>query len=324
MAEIKSEIAFDPKSWFDGLSEAAKFTPEQRAQVEPLLTGEPATNYLRDQVLMRSDYSRRQDEIAQERKQLEQSVEAQRTEVMKYFADLQHWQTEQEAKYGTLSKEADQARARVTQLESKAREAAATYGIDANDLLPAAQSSPSSLSSLSSQPSSSSSQPSSLESNYLTAQQGRALAELGPVTAGILEDIAFDHRELTGERLTAKARREILHAAIATSRINTIDDVEPIVRQIWQEKYGIEGKRLAVSKAQQDKLVTEAYERGRREGSSAESLPIPSMNLGRPTALTVLQQKGEMPKNDHVTRAARDFEQRLARLAKSRAAQEAA
>lgn len=305
--------SFDAKAWLQDFSTSAKLTPEQLQVIEPILTSEPASTYLRDQVLMRQDYSRRQDALASERKQFTTQIEAQKAEVVKYFNELQTWKQAQEDRYGAASKEATSARARVAALEAKAREAAATYGISAEELIPPAEA-PTPVSTSSASSSAAPADPNA--PTYLTAQQGRALAEILPYVSAVLDDLAYEHQQLTGERLSAKAKREMLNEAIASGKINSADDVDQIARSIWETKYDVASKRAAITKVEHDKAVSEAYERGAREARSGEALPVPAWNANpqRPNALSVLKKTSSNGSKDYLSSAARDFEKRMARL----------
>ncbi len=304
--------SFDAKAWLQDFSASAKLTPEQLQAIEPILTSEPASAYLRDQVLMRQDYSRRQDELATQKKQFTTQIESQKAEVVKYFNELQTWKQAQEDRYGVASKEANQARTRVAALESKAREAAATYGISAEELIP-----PADPAEPPAAPPAAPGTPADPNApQYLTAQQGRALAEILPYVSAVLDDLAYEHQQLTGDRLSAKAKREMLNEAISSGKINSADDVDQIARTIWETKYQINDKRAAITKAEHDKAVTEAYERGAREARSGEALPVPAWNANpqRPNALSVLKKTGTNGAKDYLSGAARDFEKRMARL----------
>lgn len=308
-----SGAPFDAKAWLKDFSAQTKLTPEQLNAIEPILTSESASAYLRDQVLMRQDYSRRQNELADQKKQFTSQIEAQKAEVVKYFNDLKIWQQAQESRYGLASKEASDARARVAAMEAKAREAAATYGIATEELIPASEP-PVERAEETKPPDKTPDTP-----QYLTAQQGRTLAELIPYVSAVLDDLAYEHQQLTGERLSAKAKREMLQEAIATGKINTSDDVDQVARSVWESKYQIKDKRDSITKAEHEKALKEAYERGARESRSGEALPVPAWNANpqRPNALMILKKHQTAGSKDYLNNAARDFEKRMARLQQS-------
>lgn len=238
------KTADDLKSWLGNIKQAGSLSDDELKTLEGILGKEKVLSALDGQVLMREDYSRKTQEVAEQRRQVEADVNA----VLQERADLAAWRKGIEDKMTKAFNDLNTERSTRAQFQARIKTIAEQNGLDEKDLMAGIivpGETPNSGANVNTN------QPAGGAPNgnpqYLTqADLEKALTErfsnLGILATGVpaeLHDIMVEHLMITGKPLPVArdAQGKPTEGAVALWR----ESVEKgkSLRALWEEKYNI-------------------------------------------------------------------------------------
>jgi len=236
-------MPIDLQAWLKEIAADGSLSESEISTLLPILGKEKTLNRLSDQVLMRGDYTRKTQELADERRRLNSEISTQRDELETWRSGVQ---TQLDKAYGDLQT----ARTTQAQFEARVRTIAERNNLDPRELLAG-------------------SDQARREVDATTREEGKAagLSEadldrlldtriqsyLGNsrVIAGAIDaeisDIADEHRELFGTRLK---RTELYQKAVALN-MERQKSKQPLlsVRDIWEAENKVPEKRKELERS---------------------------------------------------------------------------
>lgn len=254
---------FKLQDWLAGLD----LSDEERRTLEPVLAKEPVQKKLREQVLMRSDYSKHMDALTKEKQELEAQLQAKLKEADEYAQGLASWK-------GTADKTLEERNQELAKLQSElqaTKEAmskiSTEYGIDPSQYV---------------QPS----QPAvpvkafdeSILGNFVkTDDFQKAVSETMqfPNIAAELMDIANEHYELYGKRLPST--RKLVEEAIQAKKS---------IRDTWAQEFKVEERRAELAKKAHDEELDRVRQETEARVRSELKIPAQRPNAARPIMLS--------------------------------------
>lgn len=115
-------------SWYEELVKTGSISEERRKVLDEVMAMPEVSKYVKETVLMRSDYSRKQDELTKQQK----AIEAEQTKIAQLQDDLLKWKNTNEGKFQHTLKELESARNREAALANAIE---VQYGLKASEIL---------------------------------------------------------------------------------------------------------------------------------------------------------------------------------------------
>ncbi len=123
--------ADDLRGWLGNIKTAGSLSDDELKTLEGILGKDKVLGALNDQVLMREDYSRKTQEVAEQRKQVETEVNA----ILQERADLAQWRKGVEDKLTKAFADLNTERSTRAQFEARIKTIAEQNGLDEKDLM---------------------------------------------------------------------------------------------------------------------------------------------------------------------------------------------
>lgn len=256
-----SEFAL--QDWLKGLD----LSEEERRTLEPVLAKEPVQKKLREQVLMRSDYSKHMDQLAQEKKSLEEQIQQKLAEADQYAQGLASWKGNADKQLAESQAAAQKLQAELEATKAAMSKVQSDYGIDPNQYVtPASTSVPTKAFD------------ESILGSYVKAddfQKAVNDAMQFPQIAAELMDLNAEHMELYGKRLPNN--RKLVEQAISNKRS---------IRDTWAEQYKVDERRAEVAKKLHDEEIEKVKADTEARIRSELKIPAQRPNAARPIVLS--------------------------------------
>jgi hypothetical protein len=232
-------MAFDTKAFIEDLKKnQGKLTDEQVKQIEAALGIEAVGKHLEGFGLRQAEFSRKMNELAEQKKQADAAVKAKEDAVIEDVKKLSNWKAEVETLYGTAQDALEKERLRSFQLGERITRLATQYGEDPKTWL-GGEPPP--------EPKKKEGEPPALDKRYLTQEEWekhRNEPRSSLIAAVELQELAEEHRELFGKRLKPA---ELLKAAAENKRT---------LREQWETQFEVPKKRSEL----EEKAIKERIE----------------------------------------------------------------
>ena len=308
---------FDLQAWLGEISADNSLSQEEVQSLGKILGNDKVQAKLRDQVLMRRDYSRKTQEVADQRRQLEADVNA----VLEERADLARWKGSVDAQLKKAYSDLDSERTTTAQFRARMQTIAEQNGLDVNELiqgLPAATAATGSAAVASATNGGAGNGAGAGNatidtSKFVSADDFSRFARTSPLLQAELYDLTTEHQELFGKpfkmeytdgqgRKWTGTRALVVKAAENNAR----NPNAPLsLRQVWESDFQVNQKR--------DEQLRESIrneERGKLDAEYKTKLSADMLNGGTPGRTTPLADRPKSvlfdDKRDHRTPAERD------------------
>ncbi len=232
----------DLQKWMDDLVKAGNLSEEQAKVLSGTLEKPEVLEFVGGSMLRQEDYSGHMNQLAEDRKKQEKDYSDKDAEVTRFQTSLATFKTEADEAVDKANKRvtvAEQVRAAQTQ---RIQSLATQYGIDDAELTAAIAASPAPAAN----PPSGDGAPSSGVSEetlkgYVKAEDFNKGARQYVDLTAVLNDMADEHRELFGTRLS---RKELVDEAVSTGKT---------IEQVWEAKYNVTERRTQLAKESAEK-----------------------------------------------------------------------
>ncbi len=256
---------FDLQAYLSDISADGSLSAEDIGTLGKILGTDKVKSKLRDQVLMRKDYTRKTQELADSRRQLDEDI----NNVLNERAELATWKNDVDAKlkkaYGDLNSE----RSTAAQFRARIQTIADQSGLDVNELLqglPAAASATAAAAAPPAANGNGGTMDSSFDSSkFVPVDDFNKFARQSPMLYAEVEDIFQEHQDLTGKTLKMEytdsagkkwtGRRALL---VKASEHNSRPGNRPMsVRDLWETDFNIPAVRQQQLESSIEARVTE-------------------------------------------------------------------
>lgn len=262
------------KAWLDGLKATGAISDEEWKVLENAYNKPEFTDYVGETALMRSDYSRMQDQLRAE-------FENKSKDILEYQRQLADWR-------GLTEKEVSQMKAEAAQLRAERQrlvEVAKSYGLSEDDLgTPVAPNTMNPNFVATPEP-----KDQFDTSKYVTTDKLEQLGEMYTLLPAEINDITAEHIELFGK--PPKGMRQIVERAIREQRS---------VRDVYEDEFKVADKRAELAEAQKEAEIKRRVE----EQISAYRTEHPEIRMPLPSQsrsfVLANRDKLTLPENQNV------------------------
>lgn len=254
---------FDLQSWLKDL----ELSDEERKVLEPVLAKDQVSKKIGESFLRQSDYSRKMNELGEERKKLEATLQQKLGEIDQYEQGLVSWKGNadktletREAEVRKLNEELKSTREAMSKIQQD-------YGIDPGQYVAA--------------PSRAVPEKQIDEAvlgNFVRRddfQKAVSDAMQFPQVAAELMDLNSEHYELFGKRLPSN--RGLIESAIKNKKS---------IREVWADQYKVEDRRAELSKKSHDEEIERVRQETEARVRSELKIPAQRPNSSRPIVLS--------------------------------------
>ena len=225
---------FDLKQWLNEIKAEGGLPDDQVQQLETILGTDKAKTVLKRSVSNHKDWTRKTMEAAEIRK----AAEADKAAIEQERQQLAQWRDGVQSQLDDAYKQYQDSNISAATLRAKVQTIATRYGIDPKELLEGEGELPAGV-----QPTKGTPVAAIDTSKFLTAEHlDKRFTDLKTMDALVqaeLIDLTTEHQELFGKPL--KGARELVTEALKSNRS---------VRDLWQEKHGVQAKRDEIREAQ--------------------------------------------------------------------------
>lgn len=250
-------------------------TPEEAAQLEPILGKPERSEKVKGSILRQQDYTRKTQELADQRKALEAQVAEKERVVAEDAAALGTWKQTADQTMIENQRALEEAKVKAYKLEQKMATVAAQYGVDPKDLglddiktpAPVTPKAPDT---------------SDFDKRYLSRDDADKIlkdVKANPFIAAELEDIVDEHRNLFGKGLT---RRELVANAIKNNRS---------LREEWETSNEVAKKRSELQEKAVEERINARVNEERTKILSEHKLPV---TRGADTGSPILAMRDDL------------------------------
>jgi hypothetical protein len=273
---------FDYQKWLADAAKNANLTPEQLKPLEELFGGnENFKKYAGESFLRQSDYSRKQNELADK-------IAAKEDEISRYEAKLADWEKQTKAEFDKAVHGREVAQRNLDKLQNQFRTVTQTlkkgyddYGVPlpqgvqfepdlpTDSPVPAASVNPN--------------LPPAQKPNWVDQNEYTKFANAAIATPFELQDVAAEHYQLYGKPL-GNTRSLLDKVASSKGRLN--------LRSAWEEEYEVPQRRQQIADEQFNQKVNSEVDK-RYQAKISEALQPSPAREGHHSA--VLRQKLRLP-----------------------------
>ncbi len=226
------------QTWMDGLVKAGSLSEEQAKALSGTLEKPEVLEYVGGSMLRQEDYSAHMNQLKADRKKQEDEYTEKNAGADRFQASLVTFKSEADDAVKTANARvtaADQARTSLTQ---RVQSLAAQYGIDDAELAAAIAAGPAPAAN---PPAGSPAAPSGVIPDevlkgYVKAEDFNKGARQYVDLTAVLNDMADEHMELFGTRLS---RKDLVDEALSTGKT---------IEQVWEAKYNVTERRTQLTK----------------------------------------------------------------------------
>lgn len=224
-------------AWLAGLKQTGAISDEQAATLEAAISDPKGAEYVGSTTLMRSDYSRAQND-------LKADYDAKTKELADYQRELANWRGGTEKEVSQVKAELNQLRAERLRLVAVAQ----SYGLSEDDLgTPVA---PFTAHPGTTSPNPKDSDPPAFDaSKYITRDEVQKLDQMYTLLPAEIADISAEYSELFGKPI--KGVRQLVERAIKEQRS---------LRDIYEDEFSVSDKRKSIDEAQREAEIKRRVE----------------------------------------------------------------
>jgi hypothetical protein len=302
---------FELANWLSDIGSDGSLTKEEIQSLSTILGKDKVQEKLRNQVLMQRDYSRKTQDLAEQRKQIEQDV----NEILAERADLAKWKQGVDGQLQKAYSDLDSARTTTAQFQARMQTISDQTGIPVEDLtkgLAAARTATSTavVDADKTQPNGGGTNFD--PKNFVSREDYNRFAHANPLLQAELFDLANEHQELFGKPLKAEYTdsRGVKHTGMRALVIKATEynQAHPgktmSLRETWEGDFNVPAKRSEILR---ESIRTE--ERGKLDAEYKTKLSADILN-GTPGRATPLADRPKSilfdEKRDQRTPAERD------------------
>jgi uncharacterized phage infection (PIP) family protein YhgE len=263
------------QAWIDSLT----LSEDEKKVFSAVMQDEKRGKVLKDSVLMKSDYSRKMNELQNQQQNLQAEIQKNQQELASHEQNLVNWKGTADKTLAEIQKERDAAVLKLATVQQRAKTLSENYGIDPKEILPDdIQPTPAT-------------QPRTEDGRFVAKDEfQKAVTDVMqfPQVAAELIDISAEHQELFGKNL--KGTRKLVEDAVAHKRT---------IRDEWAEQFKVADRRAEVEASA--KAAEEARIRTdeRNKVLSEVKIPIPRAQPDvSPLFRTNLPKSAERPATD--------------------------
>jgi hypothetical protein len=247
---------FDLQVWLADITAEGSLTPEEVKSLGTILGNDKVKSKLRDQVLMRRDYSKKTQELADQRRQVEADV----NEILKERQDLANWKAGIDNQLKKAYADLDSERSTAAQFRARIQTIAEQSGLDPAELmqgLPAAAAATGAAAAAAATAGTGTGSgagngtgtgaPPVDVTKFVSTEDFNSFARRSPMLYAEVEDIFSEHQELTGKPLKMEytdsagkkwtGRRALL--VKAAEHNNRAGNRPMSVRDVWETDFNI-------------------------------------------------------------------------------------
>ena len=289
---------FDLQTWLADITAEGSLTQEEVKSLGTILGNDKVKSKLKDQVLMRRDYSRKTQELADQRRQVEADV----TAILDERQDLANWKAGLDTQLSKAYADLDSERSTAAQFRARIQTIAEQSGMDPAELmkgLPAATAATGAAAATAATSTGggagngTGAQPVDM-TKFVPIDDFNRFARQSPLLYAEVEDIFTEHAELTGKPLKMEytdsggkkhtGRKALL---IKAAEHNARSGNKPMsVRDIWEQDFNIPQVR-----DQQLRESIRTEERGKLDAEFKTKLSEQMLNGGTPGRTTPLADR---------------------------------
>src|SRR5215467_823697 len=281
---------FDLHAWLADISKDGSLNQETVKNLGTIL--EPVKSKLRDQFLMRGDYTRKTQELADRSRQVETDV----NEILKERQDLANWKNGVDAKLSKAYADLDSDRTTAAQFRARIQTIADQNGLDPAELLQGLSAATTATKTAATETATNTGNGAGTvdASKFVSSDDFMNFARRSPLLNAEVEDIFSEHLELTGKPLkyeykdsTGRVHTGRKALLIKAAEHNARSGNQSMsVRDIWEQDYKIPEVR-------QQQLVDSirAEERGKLDAEYKTKLSESMLAGGTPGRTTPLPDR---------------------------------
>jgi hypothetical protein len=306
---------FELRSWLADIAADGSLSQEEIGTLQNILGKEKVTGRLKDQVLMRRDYSRKTQELGDQRRSLEADVQA----VLDERTNLANWKKDLDTKYNKALADLESARITEGQFRARIKSIADRFGADETSLLegiaaPAAN--PQNNGGGDRGGGNGNGNP---PVNYVTVEefqrQVNRFDSSAPALMAEFADLSEEHMELFGKSLRTfeytDASGNVLHGRSAllakametNGQLGRQNKPQRSLRQIWEQTFEVPKKRQELERA-----AIETEVRGKLETEMRRQNTEAAMNGGNLRGMPQQREHSPIFARDMKTPAEKDAE----------------
>ena len=286
---------FDLQAWLADISTENSLSQEQVQSLGTILGTDKVKSKLRDQVLMRRDYSRKTQELADQRRQVDTDVQ----NILSERAELAQWKQGLDGKLTKAYADLESFRTTDAQFRARIQTIAEQSGLDPTELmqgLPAAAAATGAAAAAAASNGGGASNGAGAVdlTKFVPIDDFNRFARQSPLLYAEVEDIFAEHQELTGKPLkmeytdsSGKKYRGRTALLVKASEHNSRPGNKPMsVRDLWETDFNIPQVR---QEQLRDSIRTE--ERGKLDAEYKTKLSEQMLNGGTPGRTTPLADR---------------------------------
>ena len=289
---------FDLQAYLADISADGSLSAEDVSSLGKILGNEKVKSKLRDQFLMRKDYTRKTQELADSRRQLDEDI----NNVLNERAELATWKNDVDAKLKKAYTDLNSERSSSAQFRARIQTIADQTGLDVNDLLqglPTAAAATAAAAAATNGggtgAAANGSDGSTFDSSkFVPVDDFNRFARQSPLLYAEVEDIFAEHQELTGKPLKMEytdtsgkrhtGRKALL---IKASEHNSRAGNRPMsIRDLWETDFNIPAVRQQQLESSIEARVTEKL-----DAQYKTKLSEAALNGGTPGRTTPLADR---------------------------------
>lgn len=249
---------FELQAWLSDISADGSLSQEEVSSLRTILGKEKVTPKLRDHFLMRRDYSRKTQEVADERKKVDADIQI----LLAERADLAAWHQGIETKLSNAMNDLEKARITEAQYRARIQKIAEQTGLDPKELmggLPEAVAAAAAAAALPANAHGNGNGAPALDtSKFASSEEFSRFARMSPMLTAELFDLAQEHTELfqkplkveyTDARGTKWTGTRALVVMTAENNQRNPQN-QRSVRQIWEEQFKVPDRRREIERSQ--------------------------------------------------------------------------
>jgi hypothetical protein len=278
--------AFALDAWLSEISADGSLSPEELKSLGTILGKDQVKSKLGDQFLMRRDYSRKTQEVADLRRQVDSDVQ----DILTERADLAKWKSGIDTQVKKVYGDLDAERSTVAQFKARMQTIAEQNGLDVNELTQGLSTARAATGAAVNEAANGNGNGSNGNQNfdaskYVPVEEFNRFARQGPLVQAELFDLANEHAELFGKpfKMTYTDQRGQEWSGAKALLMKTSEhnarnpNATKSLRDVWETDFQVKTKR--------DEQVRESIrneERGKLDAEYKTRLSEQMINGGTP------------------------------------------
>lgn len=248
----------------------ANFDEEGQKLFAPILANEKVATKLKESAMMRSDYSKKQDELKEKETKLLAQIAEQEKKNTEYYQGVIDWKKGAEKKFNDGQAESEKLRNKLAAVQSRVKTLQTTYSIeedDVKDIFDGSTPTPTPT------PTPNNAEP---DPRYVTTEALQKEVDAiknYPLIPAVIANITTQHRKLFGNDLDAE---DLVNGAIKEKKT---------MQQYWRDKYEVGKKEDELREADIQKRIQQGREEERTKILSEMSNPAAPRSGPQPSPI---------------------------------------